>query len=417
MLRSLRLPLAPACRLRCFLLGLVLVLSAAGAVAQTTRPPPLPQWRFEYNAAGKPNKIVFKRSATYAYDLEYSGDLAAWTNVGESAQPGAAGLEGWMQYAFTPGNRGFFRWKVVDNFSLIPEEYFLMGDQTNPPDSGYYSDELPVHSVLVNDFHMARCEVTKALWDEVRAWGLANGYTDLPVGSYYEPTLTNFSKGQTHPVHYISWYAIVKWCNALSQREGLVPCYYTNAGKTTVYKTGITDLTNLMVKWDANGYRLPTEAEWEKAARGGTAYRFPWGDSINHDYANYIANSTSFGYDTSGCTSDTPHPSYTPGGNPFTSPVGSFEPNGYGLYDMAGNVWEWCWDWYGEYPADPVENPHGPASASPGAGRVFRGGSWYDSAYSARISCRGTIPKTDDGFDLYGMYYYGFRLARTKVAP
>jgi len=399
------------------LFGALPALSALPAAAQSAAPPPLPQWYFQFNAQHKPNKIVFKRSATYAYDLEYSTNLTSWTNVVETPQAGTAGTNGWMEYAFSPGARGFFRFRVAYNFALIPEEYFLMGDQTSPPDSGYYSDEFPLHSVLLSDFHMGRFEVTKALWDEVREWGEDNGYTDLPTGSYYEPTQSDFSKGATHPVHYISWYAIVKWCNALSQREGLVPCYYTNNSKTTVYKTGITNVTNLMVRWDANGYRLPTEAEWEKAARGGAANRFPWGDWINHDHANYMANSTLYFYDNSGCVVDTPHPSYVAGGNPYTSPVGSFEPNGYGLYDMAGNVWEWCWDWYGTYSADAQENPHGPGSASPGTSRVFRGGSWIDHANSARVSCRGTVPFTDDGFDLYGQYYYGFRLARTTVAP
>lgn len=110
----------------------------------------------------------------------------------------------------------------------------------------------------------------------------------------------------------------MKWANARSEKEGLVPCYYTDDTQTTVYRTGTVDVQNDWVKWIACGYRLPTEVEWEKAARGGAAgHRYPWSatDAIDHSRANY---------DSGG-----------------TTPVGSFAPNGYGLYDMAGNVWEW----------------------------------------------------------------------------
>lgn len=101
---------------------------------------------------------------------------------------------------------------------------------------------------------MAKYEVTKALWDEVRTWGITNGYTDLPTGD---------GKEADHPVQEINWYAMVKWCNARSLKEGLTPCYFTNALKTVdfLYKTGNVDIDNTMVNWNANGYRLPTEAE------------------------------------------------------------------------------------------------------------------------------------------------------------
>jgi formylglycine-generating enzyme required for sulfatase activity len=245
---------------------------------------------------------------------------------------------------------------------------------------------------------MGKYEVTKAEWDEVRTWGLSNGYTDLAAGS---------GKASNHPVHSITWYMMVKWCNARSQKEGLTPAYYTNDAQTTIYKTGSVNVTNAQVKWSASGYRLPTEAEWEKAARGGlSGKRFPWGDTISHSQANYRASS-SYSYDSSGSVNNY-HPTYATGSSPYTSPVGAFAANGYGLYDMVGNVFEWCWDWHGTYASGSQTNPRGSTS---GASRVCRGGSWNTSAYGSRVAYRygyGDPAGTYDGI--------GFRVLRS-LAP
>lgn len=216
------------------------------------------------------------------------------------------------------------------------------------PDFGAYS-------LSVEAFSMDATEVTKAHWDEVYTWAIAHGYSFDNAGS---------GKSANHPVHTVNWYDVVKWCNARSQMEGL-PAVYTVGG--AVYKTGQSDN---VVQTSAAGYRLPTDEEWEYAARGGfSSRRFPWGDEIQHSLANYYSSS-SYSYDTSPTRGY--HPDYDNDPMPYTSPAGSFAANGYGLYDMSGNVWEWCFDWYWE-----------------DEDRVMRGGSWdLNIGYDCRVGTR-----------------------------
>jgi formylglycine-generating enzyme len=268
-------------------------------------------------------------------------------------------------------------------FALIPGGVFTMGDQSNPKVG--YRDET-VHTTNVSAFYMGITEVTYAQWQATRTYALANGYTFDNAGQ---------GKAADHPVHRVSWWDIVKWCNARSQQEGLQPCFNV-AG--VVFKTGQNNA--IVCDFTRNGYRLPSEAKWEKAARGGNPGKnFSWGDTITHSQANY--NSSGYAYDISPTRGH--HPTYGTGNTPYTSPVGSFGDNGYGLKDMTGNVWEWCWDWYGSYPADGGSDYRGP---SLGSVRVFRGGAWSDSANSGRVARRFSNTPTNTGSGI------GFRLAR-----
>jgi formylglycine-generating enzyme len=264
---------------------------------------------------------------------------------------------------------------------LIPAGSFTMGNCMDPGEG--LSDELPVHTVYVSAFYMDRYEVTKMLWDEVKVWNGGNGYSYENAGS---------GKAANHPVQTVNWRDCVKWCNARSQKEGRTPCYYNEAGWTTVYKTGTG---TPYAKWEANGYRLPTEAEWEKAARGGASgHRFPWSDTdnITHSGANYnvfvlLPTGTNYyAYDKSPTQGF--HPTFFTGDAPYTSPVGYFAANGYGLYDMAGNVFEWCWDWHGSYSSGSQSDPRGPVS---GSHRVLRGGSWSAYAFHCRSGFRNRL--------------------------
>ena len=271
-------------------------------------------------------------------------------------------------------------------FALIPSGSFTMGDALDGDSAA------PTHTVNVSAFYMAQNLVTKTQWDTVRTWANSNGYSDLAGGE---------AKASNHPVQTISWFEMVKWCNARSQQEGLTPVYYTNDAQTTVYKTGDVNVTNAQVKWAANGYRLPTEAEWEKAARGGlSGKRFPWGDTISQSQANYNASN-----DLSGAVNNY-HPTYATGSTPYTSPVGSFAANGYGLNDMAGNVWQWCWDWYGTYDTGTPTDPRGVSSY---VYRVFRGGCWGNHAGICRVAYRNSFTP------FYADESIGFRVARSSV--
>ena len=300
---------------------------------------------------------------------------------------------------------------------LIPGSEFEMGDHFAEGNI----DELPVHAVLVDSFFMSKFEITNQQYCDYlnsaypgqikvdigivyAASDSGNRYPFCDIHSFDPGSQIDFSDPDfsvrtkdgrdmsDDPMVEVSWYGAVAYCNWRSSHEGKEQCY---------------NLSSWTCDYSKDGYRLPTEAEWEYAARGGEHnpyYRFGWGDTISHGQANYYACTSCYSYDVS--STEGFHPTWHDGIHPYTSIVGSFQANGYGLYDMTGNVWEWCNDWYDSnyYNASPYDNPEGSAS---GSGRVLRGGSWFDYAGGCRVAYRSN-------YDSPGFRYgsNGFRIVR-----
>jgi formylglycine-generating enzyme required for sulfatase activity len=304
---------------------------------------------------------------------------------------------------------------VPADMVYIPGGTFQMGDSFSEGDS----DERPVHSVTLSPFYMGKYEITNGQYCNFLNSALSQGlitvssnivykassgttypYCDTYQYSTYSQINWNGStftvraksgRGMDNdPMVEVSWYGAVAYCNWRSQQEGKQACY---------------NLTTWERDTNKKGYHLPTEAQWEYAARGGlSGKRFPWGDTINQTQANFY--SYSYSYDV---TKNQYHPIWNDGASPYTSPVGFFDGtmkyranynwpssvtsyqtanggNGYGLYDMAGNAWEWCNDWYGSYSSGSQTNPTGPTT---GTFRVLRGGCWYGYANLCRVADRG----------------------------
>lgn len=302
---------------------------------------------------------------------------------------------------------------------------FLMGDHLNDQYGGW-QDEVPVHAVALDSFFIGQAEITNqeyceflnsAYLDQIK---VVNGliYSVSDAGNQYpyckvhptdqesqitfnEDVFTVRTKSgrdmSNDPVVEMQWYGAAAYCNWLSSEEGKDLCY---------------DISMWTCDFNSDGYRLPTEAEWEYAARGGEYdpyYRFPWGDTISFDEANYRSN-VAFPYDLNSL--DGYHPDWYDGVEPYTSPVDAFPANGYGLYDMGGNVNEWINDWYSSsyyqeckdlYGYQPCPNPTGPST---GTTRVFRSGAHNHYAAYSRVAFRSSTTSTN------GTHNFGFRIAR-----
>jgi formylglycine-generating enzyme required for sulfatase activity len=261
---------------------------------------------------------------------------------------------------------------------------FEMGDVMGDDE---YESEKPVHEVRLNDFYIGKYEVT---FEEFDAFCNAT--------KRQKPDDRGWGRGR-RPVINVSWYDAVEYCNWLSEKEGLQKVYTINKDQKDPNNTNSFDdlKWTISINWKANGYRLPSEAEWEYAARqGGQKVRFGNGkdiadpEEINyHGGEDYKKN-----YSKTGVYRGE------------TVPVGSLKsPNSLGLHDMSGNVWEWCWDWYdGDYyAASPPNDPKGPDT---GSSRVGRGGSWFGSPRSVRAALRVHDSPGGSGDNV------GFRLAR-----
>jgi len=243
--------------------------------------------------------------------------------------------------------------KPPSGFVHIHPGMYLRGSLDN--EEGRESDEGPRHQVILTQgFFVSKTAVTQAKWTRV-------------MGSN-----PSYFKGDDLPVEHVSWHDALTFCNKLSEQQRLEPAYLLLDG---------------IWNWDrtANGYRLPTEAEWEYACRAGTTTRYHTGNSeADLDRAGWYAHNS----------------------DGKTHPVGLKEANAWGLYDMHGNVWEWCWDQYGLYPPGQVTDPYD-FNPTTGAGQVIRGGSFHSWAGSCRSSRRFDLNSTYESYDV------GLRLVRS----
>ncbi len=324
----------------------------------------------------------------------------------------------------------------LQDVALIPAGEFLMGDHHDLGGGEHANDEVPTHTVHIDAFYMATTETSNQQYAEYLNAALAQGLIEVNAGAvygagsndlYYETsTVVDYGEiawdgsafsvlnnRETHPVVGVRWFGAAAYTNWLSAQHGYTGCY---------------DLATWECDFSQAGYRLPTEAEWEYAGRGGLydPYRiFPWGDDDDITKANWPGSGDPFEIDD----------------YPWTTPVGFYNgelhqkadfdwpgsqdtyqtadgSNDYGLYDMAGNVWEWSNDWYDRdyYSVSPYDNPTGPATGMPmpdgNSYHTLRGGNWYNGEWGhSRVSNRNPAYYRGPDDPNHAWYHIGFRVA------
>lgn len=309
---------------------------------------------------------------TISYDLAADTDCAVTLLI--SADNGVSyndipptAVSGDIGNSVTVGNGKQIIWHPAGDGMAVGTDYkakVIARDNPNPVavddfilvEGGTFNNG--TSDVTLSSFYMDKYEITQAEYQAVMGVNPASGYG---VGSNY-------------PVYYVSWFNAIEYSNRRSLQEGLTPCYsYSTYGTNPDnwpggWNTDYNNHTNVSCNWTANGYRLPTEMEWQFAARGGN-------QTHNYTYSgSNDINAVAFYWYNGGSTQ--PYSTHT---------VGGFAPNELGTFDMSGNVWEWVWDIYGSYPSGSQNNPTG---ANSGSYRVIRGGSWNYSAYGCTVSYR-----------------------------